>query len=109
MPGTGEARGLINVSYYWYSPDGSKSRQSEWVGRTPLYTNNSEDSQDSKISFESQEIFGLYGKEKKQFQNPVSVIFSVYEICQAISTGSVQFNFHIMSACRDPGNVQVHC
>ena len=39
VPGTWEAHGSINGSYYWYSPDGSRSRENECVcrGEQSLY------------------------------------------------------------------------
>lgn len=43
-----------------------------------LSTNDSGDSWVSNVSFESQETFGLYVKENKCFQNPVSVIFTLF-------------------------------
>lgn len=54
IPDTWEAHGSINGSSYWYSPDGSKSRESEWVGKVNLNTDDSKDSQVPKVPFESE-------------------------------------------------------
>lgn len=53
MPGTWEAHDSLNGSYYWYCPIDGRSRERELVERIDRYTKDSEDSQVSRISFES--------------------------------------------------------